>query len=193
MKILCRDLNADKDGIPGYIAHPERKEPGPGILIIHHHYGVTGHLKSVTCWRYLTRRNDVAPKRCAVVGYCMGGRIGIHFVAATPGVRSFVGYYPSVRDEGPSQLRPRHPNDAVRDFKCPSLIFFGGNDHVASVAVQDRLKTSFHANGQSLDWHFFQHAGHGFALGDGDCYDPRLAGVAWTITSEFLERELGTE
>ena len=49
MKILCRDLDADKDGIPGYIAHPERKEPGPGILIVHHHYGVTGHLKSVTC------------------------------------------------------------------------------------------------------------------------------------------------
>jgi len=236
MKILCRDLDTDKDGIPGYIAHPERKEPGPGILIVHHHYGVTGHLKSVTCdfaklgyttvalgiykllgevdgiheaqkkttdgqfveviqrgWRYLTRRNDVAPKRCAVIGYCMGGRIGIHFVAATPDVRSFVGYYPSVRDEGPSQLRPRHPNDAVKDFKCPSLIFFGGNDHVASVAVQDRLKTSLHANGQPLDWHFFQQAGHGFALGDGDCYDPRLAGLAWTITSEFLERELGSD
>jgi len=44
-----------------------------------------------------------------------------------------------------------------------------------------------------LDWHFFQHAGHGFALGDGDCYDPRLADLAWRITSDFLERELGTE
>ena len=137
MKIICRDLNADRDGVPGYVAHPDRREAGPGILIVHHHYGVTGHLKSVTCefaklgyttvalgiykllgeadgvqeaqkkntdgqfveaihhgWRYLTGRSDVDPKRCAVVGYCMGGRIGIHFVAATPDVRSFVGYYP---------------------------------------------------------------------------------------------------
>src|SRR5262249_3032008 len=39
-------------------------------------------------WRYLTGRNDVDGKRCAVVGYCMGGRIGIHFVAATPSVRA---------------------------------------------------------------------------------------------------------
>ena len=84
-------------------------------------------------------RPDVDAKRCAVVGYCMGGRIGIHFVAATPSVRAFVGYYPSVRDEGPSKLRPRHPNDAVKDIKCPSQIFLGGHDHVASIPVQQKL------------------------------------------------------
>jgi len=233
MKIINRDLSAEKDGIPGYIAHPDRKEPGSGILIVHHHYGVTGHMKSTVCnfaklgyttivpdlykllgvsdgvheaqknttdgqfveilnqsWRYLTGRSDVDSKRCAVVGLCMGGRIGIHFVAATPSVRSFVGYYPSVRDEQPSKLRPRHPNEAVRDFRCPSIIFFGGKDHVASVPVQERLWANLQANGQPLEWHFFPHAGHGFALGDGDCYDPQLAESAWTLTSNFLAREL---
>ena len=38
--------------------------------------------------RSLALSNHADPKstakRCAVVGYCMGGRIGIHFVAATP-------------------------------------------------------------------------------------------------------------
>jgi carboxymethylenebutenolidase len=96
-----------------------------------------------------------------------------------------------VRDEPPSRLRPRHPNDAVRDFKCPSLIFFGGNDHVASIPVQERLWSSFQANGQPLEWHFFPHAGHGFALGDGDCYDPQLTESAWGLASNFLTRELG--
>ncbi len=169
MKIINRDLSAEKDGVPGYLAHPDRKEPGPGVMIVHHHYGVTGNMKVKVCdfaklgyttivpdlykmlgeadgvheaqkkttdgqfieiltsaWRYLTSRPEVDAKRCAVVGYCMGGRIGIHFVAATPSVRAFVGYYPSVREEGPSKLRPRHPNDAVKDFKCSSQIFFGG-------------------------------------------------------------------
>ena len=233
MKIINRDLSPEKDGLAGYLAHPDRKQAGPALMIVHHHYGVTGHMKATVCnfaklgyttivpdlyqmlgaadgvheaqknttdgqfveilnhgWRYLTQRNDVDAKRCAVVGYCMGGRIGIHFVAATPSARAFVGYYPSVRDEAPSQLRPRHPNDAVHDFKCPSQIFFGGNDHVASVTVQDKLKASFHANGQSLDWHFFQRAGHGFALGDGDCYDPKLAELSWSLVADFLEREL---
>ena len=119
MKIINRDLSPEKDGIPGYIAHPDRREPGPGVLIVHHHFGVTGNMKVNVCnfaklgyttivpdlykmlgesdgvheaqkkttdgrfveiingaWRYLTGRNDVDGKRCAVVGYCMGGRIG---------------------------------------------------------------------------------------------------------------------
>lgn len=233
MKIFSRDLSAEKDGIPGYIAYPDRREPGPGLLVVHHHYGVTGHLKAVACdfanlgyatvvpdlykllgfsdglheaqkkttdgqfveiihrgWSYLSKRKDVDGKRCAVVGFCMGGRIAIHFVAATPDVRGFVGYYPSVRDEGPSPLRPRHPNEAARDFRCPSLIFYGGQDHVASVPVQERLWKNLLENGQRLEWHFFPHAGHGFALGDGDCYDSRLAGLAWPLVSDFLAREL---
>jgi carboxymethylenebutenolidase len=144
-------------------------------------------------WRYLTTRPDVDARRCAVVGYCMGGRIGIHFVAATPSVRAFVGFYPSVREEGPSPLRPRHPNEAVKDFKCPSQIFLGGNDHVASIPVQQKLMASFQANGQPLDWHFFQRAGHGFAMADGDCYDPELAEQAWALMSQFLGREVGNQ
>ena len=123
----------------------------------------------------------------------MGGRIGIHFVAATPSARAFVGYYPSVREEGPSQLRPRHPNDAAGDIKCPLQIFFGAHDHVASIPVQQRLMASFQANGQPLDWHFFHRAGHGFALADGDSYDPSLAELSWELTSDFLGRELGNE
>jgi dienelactone hydrolase len=123
----------------------------------------------------------------------MGGRIGIHFVAATPSVRAFVGYYPSVRDEEPSKLRPRHPNDAVKDFKCPAQIFFGANDHVASIPVQQRLMAGFQSNGQPLDWHFFHRAGHGFAMADGECYDPLLADQAWTLVADFLGRELGNE
>ena len=65
-------------------------------------------------------------KRCAVVGYCAwAGASASISSRATPSVRGFVGYHPSVRDEEPSKLRPRHPNDAVKDFKCPSQIFFG--------------------------------------------------------------------
>jgi dienelactone hydrolase len=135
----------------------------------------------------------VDDKRCAVVGYCMGGRVGIHFVAATPSVRAFVGYYPSVRDEGPSPLRPRHPNDAAGGIKCPSQIFFGALDRVAPVVVQQRLMASFQANGQPVDWHFFHRAGHGFALADGESYDPKLAELSWELTSDFLGRELDSQ
>jgi carboxymethylenebutenolidase len=235
MKLVSRELTLEKDGVPGYLAQPDRKEPGPGVLIVHPVFGVTGDMKVTVCnfaklgyiafvpdlykvlgeppgvldaqkripdgrftevisgaWRYLMSRSDVDTQRCAVVGYCMGGRLGIHFVAATPGVRAFVGYYPSVRDEGPSPLRPRHPIDAVKDFRCPSLILFGSNDDLATVPMQQKLMASFQSSGQPLDWHFFSGAGHGFATADGDGYDPALADLAWTLVSHFLERELRT-
>ncbi|MBI2959308.1 MAG: dienelactone hydrolase family protein [Betaproteobacteria bacterium] len=235
MKIAARALSVEKDGIPGYIAHPERTEPGPALLIIHHRYGVSGHLKSVACdlaqfgyatlvpdlngllglppaanaqattsdgqfvqsidsvWRYLGERREVDRGRVGVLGYCMGARLGIHFVAATPGVRAFVGYYPSVRDEPPSELRPRHPTDAAREIRCPSLVFFGGRDQIAPVSVQERLWSRFRENGQPLEWHFFSQAEHGFALGDGEGFDPHLAKLTWPLTCDFLCRHLGGE
>ena len=57
-------------------------------------------------WRFLLKHPTVNKDRVAVCGYCMGGRIAIHFVAATPEVRAFVGYYPTVRDEPESTMRP---------------------------------------------------------------------------------------
>ena len=31
-QVITRPLKEDKDGIEGYIAHPERAEKGPGLL-----------------------------------------------------------------------------------------------------------------------------------------------------------------
>jgi dienelactone hydrolase len=52
---------------------------------------------------------------------------------------------------------------------------------------------SLQSNGQSLDWHFFHRAGHGFAMADGECYDPQLAESAWSLTANFLGRELDNQ
>lgn len=233
MKISMRGLSKETDGIPGFVAHPEGQRTGPGLLIVHHHYGVTGHIKSMACnfaelgyttvvpdlygllgfadyhdvqkkttdgrfievidqgWRYLLGRNNVDAQRCAIMGLCMGGRIGIHFAAATPAAAGFISYYPSVRDEGPSELRPGHPNESARKIHCPSLVFFGGHDRVAPVPIQEKLRESFLEGTPDVEWHFFPQAQHGFALADGDGYDPTLARAAWPLTINFLERVLG--
>lgn len=234
-QIITHALTEEGDGVSGFIASPARKLSGPALLIIHHHYGVTGHIKHMACefaergyttmvpalydmlgftdfhdvqkkttdgrfvevidrgWRYLCGRDDVDVNRVAVMGLCMGGRVGIHFVAATPQVAAFLGYYPSVREEGPSELRPRHPNEAAREIECPSLIVFGGQDRVASVPVQEKLRASFLEGTPDVEWHFFPNAGHGFALADGDAYDPSLTKLTWPLSVNFLGRVLGTE
>ena len=79
-RVITRPLKEDKDGIPGYIAFPEREEKGPGLLLIHQHSGLTGYLKTaayrfaswvtpqsfricITCWVIRRKRTSTkAPK-----------------------------------------------------------------------------------------------------------------------------------
>ncbi|HEY2986564.1 MAG TPA: dienelactone hydrolase family protein [Candidatus Binatia bacterium] len=140
-------------------------------------------------WRFLIGRDDVDPARAGAIGYCMGGRIGIHFVAATPQVRAFVAYYPSVRNEQPTRIRPRHPCDAAREIKCPSMVFYGGHDSTSTIDVQQRVMESFLANGQPLEWHFFPRGNHGFASTESDGYQPELAELVWPLVVDFFNRE----
>lgn len=142
-------------------------------------------------WRCLLGRSDIDPARAGAIGYCMGGRIGIHFVAATPQVRAFVAYYPSVRDEPASRIRPRHPCDAARKIKCPSIVLYGGRDSTSTIDVQRRVMESFLANHQPLEWHFFPFGNHGFASTESDGYQPQLAELVWPLVVDFLGRELG--
>ncbi len=141
-------------------------------------------------WRHVCARNDVSPSRVGVIGYCMGGRLGIHFVAATPAVRAFVAYYPSVADEPTTRIRPRHPCDAAREIKCPSMILYGGHDRHSTFPVQQRVMESFYANGQPLEWHYFHFGNHGFASTESDGYQPYLADLVWPLVTEFVRREL---
>jgi dienelactone hydrolase len=120
----------------------------------------------------------------------MGGRLGIHFVAATPSARAFVAYYPSVADEPTTRIRPRHPCDAAREIKCPSMVLYGGHDNHSTFPVQQRVMESFYANGQPLEWHYFHFGNHGFASTESDGYQPYLADLVWPLVTEFLSREL---
>ena len=142
-------------------------------------------------WRYLLSRPDVDPGRVAVAGYCMGGRIGIHFVAATPGVGAFVGYYPTVRDEPVTNLRPSPPWEAARRIHCSSIVLYGAHDIVTTIPIQQRMWEAFLASGQSLEWHLFPLGGHGFVDPGAIGYQPRVAELAWPLVVDFLTRELG--
>ena len=238
VKIVERPLTTGKDSIPGYLACPERVEPGPALLLVHQNTGVTDYLKiealkfaklgyptvvpnlyelvghpDVTHihtgrqiqaktsdaefvraigqgWRYLLSRPEVDPKRVAVSGYYMGGRIGIHFVAATPAVRAFVGYYPTVRDEPITEMRPCPPWESARRIHCPSVVLYGADDIVTTVPIQQRMWEAFLANGQTLEWHFFPFGGHGFVDPGTPGYQPHAAELAWPLVVDFLARAL---
>src|SRR2546422_5017899 len=45
MTITARMLTQDKDGIGGYLAHPDGAGARPGIMMVHHAHGVTADYK----------------------------------------------------------------------------------------------------------------------------------------------------
>ncbi|HEX9444273.1 MAG TPA: dienelactone hydrolase family protein, partial [Candidatus Binatia bacterium] len=129
-------------------------------------------------------------RRVGVSGYCMGGRIAIHFVAAAPEVRAFVGYYPTVRDEPPTAMRPTPPWESARRIACPSIVLYGADDVVTTVPVQRKMWDAFREGGRSLEWHFFPFGGHGFVDPGTPGYHPHAAELAWPLVADFLAREL---
>jgi carboxymethylenebutenolidase len=132
-------------------------------------------------WRFLLKHPTVNQDRVAVCGY---------FVAATPEVRAFVGYYPTVRDEPDSPLRPIHPSVSVAKFRCPSINLYGAGDVTTVVPVQEKMWQAFKENGQSLEWHFFPFGGHGFVDPGAPGYNAHTAELAWPLVTDFLERHL---
>ena len=141
-------------------------------------------------WDFLAAQPEVDPSRIGVIGYCMGGRLGVHFVAQKPAVKAFAAYYPSIKDEPETPIRPRHPISVARELKCPSLIIYGGKDHLSPNDVQLRVWQSFLANGQPLEWHFYSEGLHGFVAPQSDGYQPHLAKIVRPIATEFLSRQL---
>ncbi len=238
MQVIERALTTKNDGVAGYLVHPERSHPGPGLLLIHPKSGITDYIKIearkfaklgystfainvfeqlgypaathietgsqiqaktsdneftrvlTEGWRFLLAQSHVNRQRVAVCGYCMGGRIAIHFVAATPEVRAFVGYYPTVRDEPETTMRPVHPSKAARQIRCPSIILYGADDITTVLPVQDKMMYAFRENKQPLEWHFFPFGGHGFVDPGAVGYHAHAAELAWPLVVDFMEREL---
>ncbi|HUR72508.1 MAG TPA: dienelactone hydrolase family protein [Candidatus Limnocylindrales bacterium] len=239
MRIIEKLFTTKQHGVAGYLAMPERSQPGPALYLIHPKGGMGEYIKTETRkfaqlgyttfavnafeqlgfpeethivtgaqiqaktpdpeftrvltegWRFLLKQPNVNKQRVAVCGYCMGGRIAIHFVASVPEeVRAFVGYYPTVRDEPASALRPIHPSAAVKKFRCPSVNLYGADDVTTVLPMQEAMYQAFKENGQPLEWHFFPFGGHGFVDPGAPGYNPRTADLSWPLVADFLERNL---
>ena len=67
--IVTRNLKEEKDGIQGYIAHPERAEKGPAILMIHQHSGLTGYLKTAAYKFAQLGYTTIIPNLYHMLGY----------------------------------------------------------------------------------------------------------------------------
>lgn len=141
-------------------------------------------------WDYLLARDDVDASRVGVMGYCMGGRLGIPFVADTPAVRAFAGFYPTISEEPETPTRPRHAFNTARAVRCPSLIVYGGRDRLCTNEAQLKLWQAFMANGQPVEWHWYSWGDHGFTAPVSVGYQPSLSKRARPLGFDFFDRNL---
>lgn len=172
------------------LGHPGSHHLGQGQDI----QKITGDDKFIevikTGWDYLAAREDVDPQRIGVIGYCMGGRLGIPFLSTYPQARAFVAFYPSIKDELETEIRPRHAFTVAREIRCPTMVVFGGKDHISTNEVQLKLWQSFIASGQPLEWHYYSWGLHGFIAPVSEGYQPQLARRVRPLAVDFLDRHL---
>lgn len=118
--------------------------------------------------------------RCAVMGYCLGGRLAYE-VAATGRPDGCVSYYGSgISDE----------LDLAPQIGCPTLFHFGGADPYIDRAEVDRIRSAF-ADRSDVEVVVQESAGHAFENSFAPAFfDPDAAAASWPVTLGFLARTL---
>jgi carboxymethylenebutenolidase len=200
--------------LPYFLALPEGKGPWPGLVVIHEGGGISPQLLRVCqrlagegyatiapdlffrsggtdAADFATLMGALVPdeiladvhasadtlralgaERIGVTGFCMGGRYTWYTAVHGHGFAAAVGFYGSGIADDPGEPR------------CPTLLFFGGQDPYIPPAEIERV-TARHA-----DTIVYPEAGHGFMRDRSDNYHEKSATDAWTRTLAFFAEHL---
>jgi carboxymethylenebutenolidase len=132
---------------------------------------------------YLASQPDVAPGKIAVVGYCMGGGLGLAAAGHFPDRISAVAAY------HPGRLATDAPDSPhLLAPKLQAKIYIGraSDDESFPDAMKDRLEAAFHAAGVSYTLETYP-ARHGWVPADMPVHDPAAAERHWETLFQLLE------
>jgi carboxymethylenebutenolidase len=128
---------------------------------------------------YLIDRDEVAPKKVGIVGFCMGGGLAWHGAAHLEGLGAAVPCYGG----GPEMS----PEDAAK-IGVPILAIYGERDRGVSPEVARRRAALMEAAGVEHETIIYPGAEHAFMNDRRPVYDPEAAEDAWRrIVSLFKE------
>ena len=137
--------------------------------------GQSADIRAAYDW--LRGQPQVSPELIASIGFCMGGRSSFLACANVP-LRAAISFYGGGIAQG---LLHR-----AGDLHAPILLFWGGLDHHITTehtrAVEDALTKA----GKPYVSVNFSYADHGFFCDVRPSYNAQAAGLAWTLTLQFL-------
>jgi carboxymethylenebutenolidase len=200
--------------LPYFLSLPEEGGPRPGIVVIHEGGGISPQLLRFCqrlaaegyaaiapdlffrsggseAADYATLMGALIPEevradvqsaaetlrrlgaeRIGVTGFCMGGRITWSTALHGDGFAAAAGFYGSGIAED------------LGEPKCPTLLFFGGQDPYIAPAEIERIATH-HA-----DTIVYPEAGHGFMRDRSESYHEKSANDAWGRMLSFFRAQL---
>jgi carboxymethylenebutenolidase len=130
---------------------------------------------------YLVARDDVAPKRVGLVGFCMGGGLAWHGAAQLERIGASVPCYGG----GPEMS----PDEAAR-ISAPVLAIYGEADRGVSPAVARQRAALMDAAGVVNEMVIYPGAQHAFMNDRRPVYDAVAAEDAWRRIVAFFRETL---
>ena len=94
-------------------------------------------------WRFLLKQATVNKERVAVCGYCMGGRIAIHFVGGDAGSARLRRLLSHSTRRTRYAASADHPTVAARKIRRPSINLYGADDVTTVLPVQEQMWQAF--------------------------------------------------
>jgi carboxymethylenebutenolidase len=127
----------------------------------------------------------------AVLGYCIGGTLGLLATARTGALSATVAYYGVLRHRGPLAGKGPDPLDSVGDTSTPVLAHYGTRDAWCEGADVDDLEAKLLASGGDHTVYRYPGAGHAFEEPGSAGFRAVAAAEAAARTSVFLDHYLG--
>ncbi|MGH8867775.1 MAG: dienelactone hydrolase family protein [Actinomycetes bacterium] len=123
----------------------------------------------------------------AVLGYCIGGTLGLLATSRSDAVTATVAYYGVLRHRGPLAEKGPDPLDSVGDTTVPVLAHYGTVDPWCSEQDVDDLEAKLAASGGAHGVYRYPGAGHAFEEPGSRGFRPVAAGESARRTADFLD------
>jgi carboxymethylenebutenolidase len=130
-----------------------------------------------TALAHLRGLGGADPSRCAVVGFCMGGRLSYLFASHDAALRAAVVFY------GGNIMVPwgdsPTPFERSASIECPVLGLFGNEDQNPSPDDVAKIEAELTRLGKPHEFHGYAGAGHAFLNQARPSYHEEAATDAW--------------
>ncbi len=134
--------------------------------------GAVKHLQSIP---------EVAPRKVACIGFCMGGSLTLALAAATPDIATAAPFY--------AGFQP--PADEIAKIQAEMFCAFGADDAGIPLENVRKFEDTLKSTGRKAVVKVYDGAPHSFFNDTRDSYRPEAATDAWERSLALFRRVLG--